>query len=161
MQSDGATAVKGLNVAPLKEGDLPEAEQIFRVAFGTFLGEPDPSMFWADRDYVYGRHRAPHVAALGATLDGSLVGSNFVFGPITVRPDLQERGIAQALLAKTMEQFDAWERGMLGCLPFRIARNTSVSIKNMVFTPDFLQQSCQRPWTADQARPLGGLVSAT
>jgi hypothetical protein len=78
MQSDGATAVKGLNVAPLNEGDLPEAEQIFRVAFGTFLGEPDPSMFWADRDYVYGRHRAPHVAALGATLDGSLVGSNFV-----------------------------------------------------------------------------------
>jgi ribosomal protein S18 acetylase RimI-like enzyme len=131
MQSDGATAVKGLkelhpDVAPLKEEDLPEAEQIFRVAFGTFLGEPNPSMFWADRDYVYGRHRAPHVAALGATIDGSLVGSNFVtkwgsvgfFGPITVRPDLQERGIAQALLAKTMEQFDAWETRHAGLFTF-------------------------------------------
>ena len=79
-------------VAPLAERDLPEAERIFRVAFGTFLGVPEPETFWSDRDYVYGRWRAPHVAALGATLDGRLVGSNFAtrwgsvgfFGPITV-----------------------------------------------------------------------------
>jgi hypothetical protein len=44
------------------------------------------------------------------------VGSNFAtkwgsvgfFGPITVSPDLQERGVAKALLAATMDQFDAW-----------------------------------------------------
>ncbi len=103
-------------IAPLSERDLPAAERIFRVAFGTFLGVPDPETFWADRDYVYGRWRAPHVSALGATTDGDLVGSNFVtrwgsvgfFGPITVRPDLHERGIAKALLAATVDQFDAW-----------------------------------------------------
>ena len=116
MQSESAAIVKGLNepsldIAPLNVKDLPEAERIFRVAFGTFLGAPDPEVFWADRDYVYGRHRAPHVAAFGATRDGNLVGSNFAtnwgsvgfFGPLTVRPDLQERGIAQALLARTMD----------------------------------------------------------
>jgi hypothetical protein len=64
-------------IAPLAERDLPEAERIVRVAFGTFLGAPDPETFWVDRDYVYGRWRAPHVAALGATLDDGLVGSNF------------------------------------------------------------------------------------
>ena len=83
-------------------------------------------MFWADRDYVYGRQRAPHVASFGATLNGKIVGSNFAtkwgsvgfFGPITVRPDLQERGIAQALLAKTMEQFDAWGTRHVGLFTF-------------------------------------------
>jgi hypothetical protein len=92
-------------IAPLSERDLPEAERIFRVAFGTFLGVPDPETFWADRDYVYGRWRAPHVTAFGASIDGNLVGSNFAtkwgsvgfFGPVTVRPDLQERrqGVAR------------------------------------------------------------------
>src|SRR5258707_6556185 len=77
-------------------------------------------------DYVYGRQRAAHVASFGATLDGKLVGSNFAtnwgsvgfFGPLTVRPDLQERGIARALLAKTMEQFDTWETRHVGLFTF-------------------------------------------
>jgi GNAT superfamily N-acetyltransferase len=131
MQSDGAAIARGsnepsLDIAPLNDKDLPKAERIFRVAFGTFLGAPDPEVFWADRDYVYGRHRAPHVAAFGATIDGNLVGSNFAtkwgsvgfFGPLTVRPDLQERGIAQALLARTMEQFDSWETRHVGLFTF-------------------------------------------
>ena len=131
MQSDSIATVNGSNetrpdIAPLNEENLPEAERIFRVAFGTFLGAPEPEVFWADRDYVYGRHRAPHVAAFGATIEGKLVGSNFAtkwgsvgfFGPITVRPDLQERGIAQALLAMTMEQFDAWETRHVGLFTF-------------------------------------------
>jgi hypothetical protein len=66
------------------------------------------------------------VAAFGATLDGKLVGSNFAtrwgsvgfFGPLTVRPDLQERGIAQALLARTMDEFDAWDLRHAGLFTF-------------------------------------------
>ena len=54
-------------VGNLEEKDLPEAERIFRLAFGTFLGAPKPDMFWADRDYVYGRQHAAHVASFGAT----------------------------------------------------------------------------------------------
>ena len=131
MRADNGSADKGSHVASpvvsaLNEKDLPEAERIFRVAFGTFLGAPDPELFWADRDYVYGRQRAPHVASFSATLNGKIVGSNFAtnwgsvgfFGPITVRPDLQERGIAQALLAKTMEQFDAWGTQHVGLFTF-------------------------------------------
>ena len=131
MQADNGSADKGSHIAnpavsALNEKDLPEAERIFRVAFGTFLGAPDPELFWTDRDYVYGRQRAPHVASFGATLNGKIVGSNFAtkwgsvgfFGPITVRPDLQERGIAKALLAKTMEQFDAWGTRHVGLFTF-------------------------------------------
>jgi GNAT superfamily N-acetyltransferase len=113
-------------VAALGEKDLPEAARIIRVAFGTFLGVPDLDTFWTDRDYAFGRQRAPHVAAFGATLDRKLVGSNFAtqwgsvgfFGPLTVRPDLQEQGIARALLARTMEQFDAWGTRQVGLFTF-------------------------------------------
>src|SRR5713226_6021485 len=114
--TDAGSAASRPVIGPLAEHDLPKAQRIFRLAFGTFLGAPEPETFWSDRDYLYGRWRAPHVAALGAMLDGELVGSNFAtkwgsvgfFGPITVRANLQEHGIGQALLAATMDQFDAW-----------------------------------------------------
>jgi ribosomal protein S18 acetylase RimI-like enzyme len=113
-------------VSTLDEKDLPEAARILRLAFGTFLGVPDPETFWSDRDYVYGRRHAAHVASFGATLNGKLVGSNFAtnwgsvgfFGPITVHPDLQESGIGRGLLSKTMEQFDAWGTRHVGLFTF-------------------------------------------
>jgi ribosomal protein S18 acetylase RimI-like enzyme len=122
--SDG-NAIRPI-VSNLHEKDLPEAARIVRLAFGNFLGAAEPETFWADRDYVYGRQPAAHVASFGATLEGKLVGSNFAtnwgsvgfFGPLTVRPDLQERGIARALLAKTMEQFDTWETPHVGLFTF-------------------------------------------
>jgi hypothetical protein len=40
-------------IRPLTDHDLPAAQRILHSAFGTFLGAPDPSTFWADRDYVY------------------------------------------------------------------------------------------------------------
>jgi GNAT superfamily N-acetyltransferase len=113
-------------VTTLDEKDLPEATRIFRLAFGTFLGALNPENFWTDRDYVYGRHQAAHVASFGATLGGKLVGSNFAtnwgrvgfFGPVTVHPDIQENGIGRALLAKTMAQFDAWGTRQVGLFTF-------------------------------------------
>ncbi len=113
-------------VRALDEKDLPEAARIVRLAFGTFLGAPDPETFWNDRDYVYGRYRAPHVASFAVTLDGNLVGSNFVtnwgsvgfFGPITVHPGLQESGIGRTMLDKTMAQFERWGTRHVGLFTF-------------------------------------------
>src|SRR5260370_12869810 len=91
-------------VRPLTEADLPAARRISRTAFGTFLGASDPENFWADRDLVYGRFGAEHVASFAAEADGELVGSNFVtkwgsvgfFRPLTVPPDRQGRGVAKS-----------------------------------------------------------------
>jgi GNAT superfamily N-acetyltransferase len=85
-------------------------------AFGTFLGAPDPESFWADRDYVYGRFGAEHVAAFAVELEGALAGSNFAtrwgsvgfFGPNTVHPDLQRRNCGKALVEAVSNQFEAW-----------------------------------------------------
>lgn len=133
-------------VGALSERELPEAARIIRLAFGTFLGAPDPETFWNDRDYVYARFPAPHVASFGATLDGRLAGSNFAvkwgsvgfFGPLTVRPDVQERGIARALLARTIEQFDAWGTRQVGLFTFAESAKHIALYQKFGFYPRFL-----------------------
>jgi len=149
-------------IGPLAERDLPEAERIFRLAFGTFLGVPEPETFWSDRDYVYGRWRAPHVAALGATLDGRLVGSNFAtrwgsvgfLGPITVRADLQEHGIGKALLAVTMEQFDAWGVRHAGLFTFAHSAKHVALYQKFGFHARFLTAIMSAP--ARREQPVAG-----
>ena len=100
-----------LKIRSLTQDDLPAADRIFRLAFGTFLGAPEPEQFWADLDYARTRWLADPTAAFGAELDGELVGSNFgarwgsvgFFGPLTVRPDLWNRNIAQRLMDPIMD----------------------------------------------------------
>jgi ribosomal protein S18 acetylase RimI-like enzyme len=118
--------IAGLTITPLAEADVPAAAQIIRLAFGTFLGAPDPANFWPDRDYAHGRFHAPHVAAFAAMRDGALAGSIFVtswgssgfFGPLTVHPDLQDSGIGKALVARATAQFDAWGTRHAGLFTF-------------------------------------------
>lgn len=110
------TDIVTITIAPLDQTDLPEADRIFRLAFGTFLGLPDPMAFGGDADFIATRWRTNPAAALGAYSDGTLVGSNFAaqwgtfgyFGPLTVRPDLWGQAIAQRLLGETMALFEQW-----------------------------------------------------
>jgi GNAT superfamily N-acetyltransferase len=113
-------------IRPLTKADLPEARRIFGIAFGTFLGAPDPENFWTDRDYVHGRFGAEHVASFAAELDGELVGSNFAtrwgsvgfFGPITMRPQRQGLGIGKALVEAVSNQFQQWGVSHAGLCTF-------------------------------------------
>jgi GNAT superfamily N-acetyltransferase len=113
-------------IRPMTKADLPEARRICRTAFGTFLGAPDPENFWADRDYVYGRFAAEHVASFAAEQDGELVGSNFAtrwgsfgfFGPITMRPARQGQGIGKALVEAVSNQFEDWGVSHAGLCTF-------------------------------------------
>jgi hypothetical protein len=50
-----STELNSVSIRPTREADLVEARRIFRVAFGTFIGVPDPEAFWADREYVFTR----------------------------------------------------------------------------------------------------------
>lgn len=74
-----------LFIRPLKENDLSEADRIFRLAFGTFLGLPDPVTCFGDADYVRTRFYSDPRSAYGAIIvddadpdngNGKLVGSN-------------------------------------------------------------------------------------
>ena len=43
-----------INIRGMRDSDTAEASQIFRLAFGTFLGLPDPKSFSAGREYILG-----------------------------------------------------------------------------------------------------------
>jgi len=113
-------------VRPLRAEDLDEADRIFRLAFGTFLGLPDPIRFAGDADYVRWRFRALPDAAFAAEVDGTLAGSILAvrrgsvafFGPLTVRPDLWEAGIGQRLVRATVDVFDRWGVRQAGLFTF-------------------------------------------
>jgi GNAT superfamily N-acetyltransferase len=142
-----------LEVRPLLERDLDRADEIFRLAFGTFLGLPHPLRFGGDTDTVRTRFRSPCVAALAADLDGELVGSNFAtrwgsfgfFGPLTVRPDLWDRGIARRLLERTMAIFDEWQTVHRGLFTFSQSPKHQALYQKFGFYPRFLTAVLRGP----------------
>ena len=149
----------GVVVRPLAEGDLAEADRIFRVAFGTFLGAPDPEHFFGDADYVRTRWLADPRAAFGAERGGRLVGSNFVtnwgsvgfFGPLTVDPSCWNQGVAQRLMQPTMELFEQWGTRHAGLFTFAESARHVGLYQKFGFWPRYLTAIMSRPVTPPQA----------
>ena len=126
-------------VRSLLESDLPAADRVLRVAFGTFLGMPDPTAFMGDASMARTRWIADPGAVLAAEHAGQLIGSNFAtnwgsfgfFGPLTIAPEYWNRGVAQRLLGPTMEIFRRWGNRHLGLYTF------SASTKHMALYQKF------------------------
>ena len=135
-----------IKIRLLREEDLPLADRIMRLAFGTFLGLPDPLKFMGDADYVRTRWFADPSAVFGAEIGGELVGTNFAtrwgsvgfFGPLTIRPDLWDRGIAQQLLRPTMALFEQWGIRHAGLFTFANSTKHVSLYQKFGFWPRFL-----------------------
>jgi len=129
------------------------ADRIIRLAFGTFVGAPEPEQFWSDLDYARTRWLADPTAAFGAELDEELVGSNFAskwgsvgfFGPLTVRPDLWDRGIGTRILDPIMECFATWGIQHAGLFPFAHSPKHLGLYQKYGFWPCFLTAIMSKP----------------
>jgi len=105
-----------VQVGPLRESELDEAGRVVCLAFGTFLGMPNPLEFMGDRDFITPRWRARNTKVLAARESGKLIGLNVAtrwgsfgfFGPLTVLPEYWNRGVAQQLLTATMKVLERW-----------------------------------------------------
>ena len=151
MRTDAGMVV----IRPLREGDLDVADRVMRLAFGTFMGVPDPVAVFGDAECVRPRYRAEPKWAFVAELDGEVVGSNFAacwgsfgfFGPLTVRPDLWNRGIASRLMEPVMDLFERWGVRQAGLFTFADSPKHVALYRKFGFQP-------QRP-TPLLASPVG------
>ncbi len=142
-----------INIRGMRESDTAEASRIFRLAFGTFLGLPDPNSFSAGREYIATRFHADPGAALVAETDGKLVGSNLVtiwgsfgtFGPLTTRPEFWDKGVGSALLGPTIDLFD--QRGVreAGLFTFVQSPKHLALYQKFGFWPGFLIGVAAKP----------------
>jgi len=119
-------AKDSITIGLLRKSEVEEAGRIVRLAFGTFLGNPDPLNFVDDRNFMTPRFRSSHVKVIAARDAGRLIGSNVLtrwgsfgyFGPLTVLPEYWDRGVAQRMLEATVVTFDAWRLRHTGLFTF-------------------------------------------
>jgi GNAT superfamily N-acetyltransferase len=149
-----------VEVRPLREDDTPRADRVFRLAFGTFLGLPDPLSFFGDADYVRTRRTANPASAVAATVNGELVGSNFVtcwgsvgfFGPLTVHPGVWDRGVAKRLLEWTVNALETAGVRHAGLFTFAHSPKHVALYQKFGFWPRFLTAIMAKPVGAGQVR---------
>ena len=106
--------------------DLDSADRVMRLAFGTIRGLPDPEGAFGDSDSVRTRFSAAPDCAWVAELEGNVVGSVFAarwgsfgfFGPLSVHPDLWDRGIGGRLLQPVVASFTRWAVMQAGLFTF-------------------------------------------
>jgi GNAT superfamily N-acetyltransferase len=135
-----------VTIENLQQQDLGEADHIFRVAFGTFIGLPDPASFHAGGDYVTTRWTSDPSAAFAAKMEGKLVGTNFAttwgsigfFGPLTIHPDYWDRGVGQRLMQPITELFSQRNVKQAGLFTFAQSQKHVGLYQKFGFWPRFL-----------------------
>jgi GNAT superfamily N-acetyltransferase len=101
-------------VRPMLESDIPAADRVQRMAFGTFLKLPDPMDFMGDGADIGPRWHIDPAGAVVAEVNGEVAGAGYatvwgsvgVVGPMMVHPDYWGRGIASQLMQGLMRRLD-------------------------------------------------------
>jgi GNAT superfamily N-acetyltransferase len=142
-----------VTVRPLREDDLDAAHRVMHEAFEAFLAAQQPGRTLGDVDYVRPRFRAAPASAWAAELDGELVGSNFAtrwgsfgfIGPLSVRPDLWDRGIGSLLLRPVVETFERWRLRQSGLFTFPHSTKHIGLYQKHGFWPRYLNPVLEKP----------------
>lgn len=156
-----------ISVAPLQESDLQDTDHVFRLAFGTFLGLPDPLSFFSTADLIRTRWLADPSAAFGAKANGEVIGSVFAtnwgsvgfFGPLTIKPSYWDKGIGRRLLEQTMDLFDQWNIKHAGLYTFAQSTKHVGLYQKFGFWPRYLTAIMSRPVRSKHDSPQSSYYS--
>jgi GNAT superfamily N-acetyltransferase len=148
-------------VGPLEEADVPAADQVFRLAFGTMLGLPEPLRFGEGAEMVRSRWHADPSAAFAARVGGELVGCAFVarwgsfaiFGPLAVRPDVWDRGVGKRLWEARLPLLDRWGTTHAGLFTRPDSTKHVHLYQKFGFWPRFLTALTAKPIEAPPVAP--------
>jgi GNAT superfamily N-acetyltransferase len=149
---------QAIQIGLLKKAEIADAVRIIRLAFGTFLGMPNPLDFMGDRDFLTPRWCSSHVKVIAARDSGRLIATNVVtqwgsfgfFGPLTVLPEYWDRGVAQRLLEATMKAFDKWGVSHSGLYTFPASAKHIALYQKFGYWPRYLTAIMTR---TPQAKP--------
>jgi len=147
------TTQSDITVRPLQETELSTADAIMRLAFGTFIGLPEPITFMGDAAYIRNRWLANPNSAFAAEAAGEVIGSNFAtnwgsvgfFGPLTIRPDFWDRGVGKRLMEPIVDLFDKWETRHAGLFTFPHSQKHIGLYQRFGFWPRFLTAIMSKP----------------
>lgn len=150
-------------VRPLLEEELGEADAIYRRAFGTFLSLPDPLAFDGDAQVLRCRWSADPEAAMALLDDGALAGSNFVtrwgsvglFGPLTVDPSRQGRGLAHPLVEEALRLLEGPQVAFRGLFTFAESPKHVALYQRFGYWPAGLAAMMSKPVPRDAEAPDG------
>ncbi|MFZ0661895.1 MAG: GNAT family N-acetyltransferase [Acidobacteriaceae bacterium] len=157
-----------IKIGPLRQNELEEADRIVRLAFGTFIGLPNPLDFMGDRSFIMPRWGSRHVRMIAARDDDRLIGLNVVirwgsfgfFGPLSVLPEYWDHGVAQRLLGSTMTVFDRWGLRRTGLFTFAQSAKHVGLYQKFGYWPGYLTAIMTRAPEPNAARQAPTLLSA-
>jgi GNAT superfamily N-acetyltransferase len=142
-----------VTIAPLERDDLAHADTVFRLAFGTMLGLPEPLRFAEGAQLIRSRWQADPAGAFKAVAGGELVGSAFVtrwgsfviFGPLSVRPDVWDKGVGSRLWEARLPLLDRWGATHAGLFTAPQSTKHVHLYQKFGFWPRFLTALTEKP----------------
>jgi len=148
-------------VRPMIAGDLAEATRIYRLAFGTFLGAPDPARFRLDIRALETRFATDPGTAFVTERHGRLLGSvigmdwgsQFVIGPLTVDPEFWRQGVARRLTAAILAIADQRKAPLVSLFTFPQSASHLRLYEVFGFVPMYLTSIMEKSARAGGARP--------
>src|SRR5579883_344859 len=151
----------------LQASDLATADHVFRLAFGTFVGLPEPTQFGGDAAYIAHRWQANPTGAFAAEINGALIGSNLAtrwgsfgfFGPLSVHPDRWGEGVAKQLVAVVVDQFAQWDIRQAGLFTFPSSPKHHALYQKFGFYPQYLTVVMAKPVTSIAPLPSASRYS--
>ncbi len=134
-------------------GDVDQADHVMRTAFGTFLGVPEPATTFGDAQIIRPRFTTAPEAAFVAARENEILGSVLAarwgsfafFGPLTVREDVWNRGVARRLLVPVMELFDDWGVALSGLHTFAQSAKHVGLYQRFGYWPQYLTALMAKP----------------
>ncbi len=142
-----------IHTRELREADLPNADRVFRLAFGTRQGLPDPMTFSGDADWIRTRWLADPAAAFAAEANGEVIASVFaarwgslgILGPLSVHPNYWDRHIGRQLMERAVALLEQWGVEHAGAFTAANSPRHIALCQKFGFWPRFLTAIMSKP----------------
>ena len=158
----------GIAIRAMTAADLAVAAHVWRLAFGTHFGAPEPARFREDMRFIETRFATDPAMAFVAERKGRILGSiigmdwgsELVLGPLSVDPQYWGQGVARQLVARFLEAADVGGAKLTVLFTFPQSTVHLRLYESFGFVPMFLTPILAKDAAGGGAAAEGRLYSA-